>query len=59
MVLCSFGSNAISPLMASQLPSKAVPINSPLPLITGLPEFPPVMSLLEINPTFKTPFSAY
>jgi hypothetical protein len=32
--------------MASQFPSKAMPMSSPLPLMTGLPELPPVMSLL-------------
>ena len=36
--------------MDSQLPSYAKPINSPLALITGLPEFPPVMSRSVANP---------
>src|SRR5690606_32939498 len=50
-----FGSNTISPLIASQFPSKASPINSPLALITGEPELPPVMSLLVMKPTGNSP----
>ena len=39
----------MSPLIASQLPSKAVPTISPHAFMTGEPELPPVMSLLEIK----------
>ena len=46
-------SKAISPLIASQFPSKAVPTISPQALITGEPEFPPVISLFEIKFTLK------
>ena len=42
-------SKAISPLIASQFPSKAVPTISPQALITGEPEFPPVISFFEIG----------
>ena len=58
MVRCTFCSNMISPLIASQLPSKARPISSPLPLITGLPELPPVMSLVVMKLTMRLPFSS-
>jgi len=44
--------------MASQFPSKANPTSSPLPLITGEPELPPVMSVLPMKPTGTVPFSA-
>ena len=47
----------MSPLMASQLPSKAKPIKSPLAFITGLPEFPPVMSVPWMKHTTKSPRS--
>ena len=60
IVRCTSFSKAISPLIASQLPSKAVPTNSPHAFITGLPEFPPVMSLLDMKFTLSLPFlSAY
>ena len=51
----------MSPDIASQLPSKAKPISSPLPLNIGLPEFPPVISLLEIKQRCISPvfLSAY
>ena len=39
MVLCNLGSKITSPAIASMFPSKAIPINSPLPLRTGEPEF--------------------
>ena len=45
----------MSPLIASQLPSKAVPTISPHAFMTGEPELPPVMSLLEIKFTLKLP----
>jgi len=37
------------PGMLSILPSKASPITSPSLLITGLPEFPPIISLVEMK----------
>ena len=39
----------MSPLNDSQLPSKAQPISSPFSFSTGLPELPPVMSLVDIT----------
>ena len=42
----------------AQLPSKASPISSPSPLITGLPELPPVMSLVVMKFTIRLPFSS-
>ena len=41
-----FGSNMMSELIDSQLPSNARPMSSPLAFIIGEPELPPVMSLL-------------
>src|SRR5258708_23205047 len=38
-------SNQKAPPSASMLPSKITPTHSPLPLIAGLPELPPMMSL--------------
>ena len=36
-----------SPTSDWMLPSKMIPTNSPARLITGLPEFPPMMSQVE------------
>ena len=58
IVRCTVFSKAISPLIASQLPSKAVPTSSPCALITGEPELPPVMSLFEIKLTLRLPLSS-
>ena len=46
ILLFNFASKAISPLIPSQFPSKAVPIRCPFELMTGDPEFPPVISVL-------------
>ena len=46
----------MSPLNDSQLPSKAQPMSSPLPFITGEPELPPVMSLVVRKQVGISPF---
>ena len=43
-------------LRDSQLPSKAQPMSSPLPFITGEPELPPVMSLVVRKQVGISPF---
>ena len=48
---CEEGRKAMSPVKPSKLRSKAVPINWPLLLNTGLPEFPPVLSVFTIKQT--------
>ena len=46
---CDDGRKAMSPVNPSKLRSKAVPTSWPLPLKTGLPEFPPVLSVFTIS----------
>lgn len=55
IVRCKSGSKAISPLIASQLPSKARPIRRAFLSNTGLPELPPVMSLFERKQSYNSP----
>ena len=60
IVRCTSGKKAKSELIASQLPSNAVPINSPLAFITGEPELPPVISLSVKKAVCNSPsLSAY
>ncbi len=59
MVRCTSGSKAMSPLMASQFPSKASPRSRPSASSTGLPELPPVMSLLVRKQVGTRPSTAY
>ena len=50
---CEEGRKAMSPVKPSKLRSKAVPINWPLLLNTGLPEFPPVLSVFTALSIFE------
>ena len=58
MVRFNIGSNSKSPVIASELPSNAIPSNSPFPFNTGLPLFPPVISLSVKKATGISPLYA-